>query len=104
MPIVRATDRQGIEHELSAPAGATLMEQLRDLPDGVAAICGGTCACATCHVYVDGAWVSRLPEAIAEEREMLADVPTRRETSRLSCQIVLEERLSGLIVTIAPEE
>jgi 2Fe-2S ferredoxin len=48
--------------------------------------------------------VSRLPEAIAEEREMLADVPTRRETSRLSCQIVLEEQLSGLIVTIAPEE
>jgi 2Fe-2S ferredoxin len=104
MPIVRVIDRQGFEHELSAPAGATLMEQLRDLPDGVAAICGGTCACATCHVYVDGAWVSRLPPPLAEEREMLGDVPTRRETSRLSCQIVLEDALSGLTVTIAPEE
>jgi 2Fe-2S ferredoxin len=104
MPIVRAIDRQGVEHELSAPAGATLMEQLRDLPDGVAAICGGTCACATCHVYIDGAWVARLPPPSPEEREMLGDVPTRRETSRLSCQIVLEDALAGLIVTIAPAE
>ena len=104
MPIVRAIDRQGKEHEFAAPAGATLMEQLRDLPDGVAAICGGMCACATCHVYIDGAWVSRLPEPMPEEREMLGDVPTRRETSRLSCQIILEEGLSGLTVTIAPPE
>jgi ferredoxin, 2Fe-2S len=104
MPIVRAIDRRGIEHQLAAPAGGTLMEQLRDMPHGVAAICGGMCACATCHVYVDGAWIARLPEPTAPERELLGDVATRRETSRLSCQIVLEEQLSGLTVTIAPPE
>jgi len=104
MPVVYAVDRLGTEHQLTAPDGATLMEQLRDLSDGVAAICGGNCACATCHVYVDREWLERLPAPGAGECALLADVASRRDTSRLSCQIPLDEHLSGLRVTIAPED
>lgn len=104
MPMVRVIDRDGIERELEAPSGATLMEPLRDMDDGVAAICGGMCSCATCHVYVDADWVAKLPAPMSDESDMLGDLVSRRANSRLSCQIVLNDALSGLKVSIAPEE
>jgi 2Fe-2S ferredoxin len=104
MPLVRVIDRDGIERELEAAAGATLMEPLRDMDEGVAAICGGMCSCATCHVYVDAEWVAKLPAPMSDESDMLGDLISRRENSRLSCQIVLNEALSGVKVSIAPEE
>lgn len=104
MPTVRVTDRDGVEHELQAPSGAALMEPLRDMDDGVAAICGGMCSCATCHVYVDPAWVSKIPAAMSDETDMLGDLSHRKPNSRLSCQIMLSEAMAGLKVTIAPEE
>jgi 2Fe-2S ferredoxin len=104
MPVVRAVDRSGVEHELTAPSGAVLMEPLRDLDDGVTAICGGMCACATCHVFVDPQWLDKLPAPMSDETDMLGDLMHRQENSRLSCQILLNDKLSGLKVTIAPEE
>jgi 2Fe-2S ferredoxin len=104
MPKLRVTDRDGVERELEAPNGATLMEPLRDMEDGVAAICGGMCSCATCHVYVDEAWLSKLPAAMSDETDMLGDLGSRKPTSRLSCQIVLNDSLAGLKVSVAPEE
>jgi 2Fe-2S ferredoxin len=104
MPVVRAVDRSGVEHELTAPSGAALMEPLRDLDDGVTAICGGMCACATCHVFVDPQWLDKLPAPMSDETDMLGDLMHRQENSRLSCQILLNDKLSGLKVTIAPEE
>ena len=104
MPLVRVIDRDGTERQLDAPSGATLMEPLRDMDDGVAAICGGMCSCATCHVYVDAEWVSKLPVPMSDETDMLGDLTSRRENSRLSCQVVLNDALSGVKVTIAPEE
>src|SRR3974390_3385332 len=104
MPTVRVIDRDGQERELNAPNGSTLMEPLRDMDDGVAAICGGMCSCATCHVYVDDAWISKLPAPMSEETDMLGDLMSRKPNSRLSCQIVLNDSLSGLKVTVAPEE
>ncbi|HEY4880821.1 MAG TPA: 2Fe-2S iron-sulfur cluster-binding protein [Steroidobacteraceae bacterium] len=104
MPMVRVIDRDATERELQAPSGATLMEPLRDMDDGVAAICGGMCSCATCHVYVDPEWVAKLPAPMSDESDMLGDLISRRPQSRLSCQIVLNDALSGLKVTIAPEE
>jgi 2Fe-2S ferredoxin len=104
MPLVRVIDRDGTERQLDAPSGATLMEPLRDMDDGVAAICGGMCSCATCHVYVDAEWLSKLPAAMSDETDMLGDLISRRENSRLSCQVVLNDALSGVKVTIAPEE
>ncbi|MGA2365505.1 MAG: 2Fe-2S iron-sulfur cluster-binding protein [Steroidobacteraceae bacterium] len=104
MPTVRVIDRDNVERAVEAPSGATLMEPLRDMDEGVAAICGGMCSCATCHVYVDQEWLARLPPPMSDETDMLGDLNDRRENSRLSCQIVLQDALSGLRVTIAPEE
>jgi ferredoxin, 2Fe-2S len=104
MPMVRVVDRDGTERELDAPSGASLMEPLRDMDDGVAAICGGMCSCATCHVYVDAEWVAKLPAPMSDESDMLGDLIGRRENSRLSCQIILNDAISGVKVTIAPEE
>ena len=104
MPMVRVIDRDGTERELDAPSGAPLMEPLRDMDDGVAAICGGMCSCATCHVYVDAEGVGKLPAPMSDESDMLGDLISRRENSRLSCQIILTDAISGVKVTIAPEE
>ena len=104
MPTVTVVDCDSVERVVEAPSGATLMEPLRDMDDGVAAICGGMCSCATCHVYVDAQWLSKLPAPMSDEGDMLGDLSGRQPNSRLSCQIVLNESLSGLKVTIAPEE
>jgi 2Fe-2S ferredoxin len=93
-----------VEQEVNAPLSGVLMEPLRDMDDGVSAICGGMCSCATCHVYVDEAWRARLPAPMSDETDMLKDLVSYRENSRLSCQIQLSAALDGLRVTIAPED
>ena len=104
MPLLRVVDRDGVEHQVEGRAGAKVMETLRDLDYGVAAICGGMCSCATCHVYVDPEWVSKLPAPMSDERELLADLGNREPNSRLSCQLDFTEGLAGLRVTIAADE
>ncbi|HEY5101598.1 MAG TPA: 2Fe-2S iron-sulfur cluster-binding protein [Steroidobacteraceae bacterium] len=104
MALMRVVDRDGIEHEIEARTGLKVMENLRELDYGVAAICGGMCSCATCHVYVDPAWVERLPEAMSDERELLSELAHAEDNSRLSCQIDFTPALAGLRVTIAPDE
>jgi 2Fe-2S ferredoxin len=97
-------DRDGKEHEIEAKAGLKVMEILRELDYGVAAICGGLCSCATCHVFVDEAWVNRLPKPQSDEGELLKELSDYKEgTSRLSCQVDFTEALNGLKVTIAPD-
>ncbi|MFM2290140.1 MAG: hypothetical protein RL684_3283 [Pseudomonadota bacterium] len=102
--LLRVVNRNGVEVEVQASAGSSLMEPLRDIEDGVAAICGGMCSCATCHVYIDEAWVGKLPAAHSDETDMLQDLTSRRPNSRLSCQVTLADALDGLKATIAPEE
>jgi 2Fe-2S ferredoxin len=104
MPLLRVVNLDGVEQEVQAPAGTSLMEPLRDLDVGVTAICGGMAACATCHVYVDEAWMAKLTPAMSDETDMLKDLSTHRANSRLSCQIPLTDALDGIKVTIAPEE
>ncbi|MEY4762154.1 MAG: hypothetical protein RLZZ200_2010 [Pseudomonadota bacterium] len=104
MALLRVVDRDGIEHEIDGNTGFTLMENLRDLEYGVGAICGGMCACATCHVYVDPEWAGKLPPIQSDERDLLQDLSTRRENSRLSCQVKFLPELAGLKVTIAEDE
>ena len=104
MALLRVVDRDGNEHEIDGNTGFTLMENLRDLEYGVGAICGGMCACATCHVYVDPEWAGKLPPAQSDERDLLQDLSTRRENSRLSCQVKFTPELAGLKVTIAEDE
>lgn len=104
MPPLKVVDRDGVEHVVEARAGLKVMETLRELDYGVAAICGGMCSCATCHVYVDPDWVERLPPPMSDERELLAELAHREKNSRLSCQIEFTAQLAGLRVTIAPDE
>jgi ferredoxin, 2Fe-2S len=99
---VRARDGQ--THKLEARANDRLMEVLREFDWGVAAICGGMCSCATCHVYVDEAWFDRFPRREMDEEELLEFLDSFRANSRLSCQLELQDRHDGLLVTLAPEE
>ncbi|MDP9083254.1 MAG: 2Fe-2S iron-sulfur cluster-binding protein [Pseudomonadota bacterium] len=97
-------DRDGKEHEIEAKPGLKLMEILRELDYGVAAICGGLCSCATCHVYVDASWAARLPQPHGDELDLLRELPDfKQATSRLSCQVDFTDALSGLRVAIAPD-
>ncbi|MGO9990032.1 MAG: 2Fe-2S iron-sulfur cluster-binding protein [Steroidobacteraceae bacterium] len=97
-------DRDGIEHEIEAKPGLKVMEILRELDYGVAAICGGLCSCATCHVYIDDSWVARLPKPQSDELELLKELSDfRPASSRLSCQVEFTEALSGLKLAIAPD-
>lgn len=98
---VHVTDFTGRTHVLDAPEGWRLMEVLRDYGFPIKAECGGACACATCHVYIDESWLGRLPDMRDDEEEMLDEAFDVRENSRLSCQIILEDALDGLTVKLA---
>lgn len=92
-------DRQ--EFAVDSVAGLTLMEAaLENNVPGILAECGGACSCATCQVFIDENWRDRVGQPNAMEDDMLDFAYERRENSRLSCQIVLDESLNGLIVYI----
>jgi 2Fe-2S ferredoxin len=98
------TDKDGRDVEVDARPGLSLMENIRDLPRSVEAICGGLCSCATCHVFIAADWVERLPPRRFEERLMLAGSPLFDVArSRLSCQIKVTAELEGLRLAVAPE-
>jgi len=99
-----ATDFDGQSHQIQANTGATLMEALREYEWGVAAICGGLCACGTCHVYLDEAWLNQFPQADPDERDLLDVFDSCQANSRLSCQLRLQDCHDGLHLTIAPDE
>ncbi|MFN3673643.1 MAG: 2Fe-2S iron-sulfur cluster-binding protein [Bosea sp. (in: a-proteobacteria)] len=101
--MVKVTDRDGQERELEALEGWRLMEVIRDWGLPIKAECGGACSCATCHVYVDPDWLSKLHPPLEEEIERLDDAYDVRPNSRLSCQILMSDALDGLKVTLAPE-
>ena len=93
-------EHNGTRHEVEVSPGMTVMEGARDngIP-GIDADCGGACACATCHVYVDPAWIEQLPPKDPMEQDML-DFAYEPDPvhSRLTCQIKVTEGLDGLVV------
>lgn len=101
---VKATDREGGQHELSFQEGDTLMQVLTDEKDlGIRAECGGCCACATCHVYIGPEWFAKLPAPSEEELSMLDEAFEVEANSRLSCQVLLTAAQDGMAVTVAPD-
>lgn len=96
------TDPEGIEHALDAVEGWRVMEIIREHGLPIKAECGGACACATCHVYVDEDWMPKLAAMRADEENMLDEAFDVQDNSRLSCQIIMSEALDGLRLTIAP--
>ena len=99
---VQVTDYDGTTHTLDGIEGWRLMEVIRDYGLPIKAECGGACACATCHVYVEPAWLDKLVPPNADEHMMMDDAMAVEDNSRLSCQIILTPELEGLQVTLAP--
>jgi 2Fe-2S ferredoxin len=105
MPKLIVVTREGEESTLEAQGGLSVMEAIRDAGiDELLALCGGCCSCATCHVQVDEAFLSKLPPMSPDEDDLLDSSDFRQANSRLSCQIPLTDALDGLKVTIAPED
>ncbi|CDX26853.1 2Fe-2S iron-sulfur cluster-binding protein [Mesorhizobium sp. RCC_202] len=91
----------GTQFDVDAENGSTVMENaIRNAVPGIEAECGGACACATCHVYVDEAWTAEVGEPEAMEEDMLDFAYDVRPNSRLSCQIKVRDALDGLVVRV----
>ena len=105
MPKISFLNASGNVEEVDAKAGLTLMEVAVDNNvAGIVAECGGACACATCHAYIDEAWLDKLPAMDDMEDAMLDSALDRRPNSRLSCQIEISDDLDGLALTVADNE
>ena len=101
MPRITYIAHNGAEHEVDAPIGdSVMMAALANNVPGIDADCGGACACGTCHVMVDPAWMARVGVPGAMEEGMLGFVPAREPNSRLSCQIMVTEQLDGLVLRL----
>lgn len=102
-PTLHVEDRDGVVHELEAVEGWRLMEILRDHGVGMDNTCGGALACAECHIVLDAESARRVPPPREEEVEKLDELPMLYENSRLSCQIIWSDEMSGLRLKLAQE-
>ncbi len=100
MARVTYVEADGTRHEVEVPAGNTVMEgAFKNGIEGIEAECGGACACATCHCYVDENWVGAFQPPKDEELEMLEFAKSEfKDTSRLSCQLSVTDAHDGLVV------
>lgn len=98
---IKIIEHGGMAHELDLVAGLSLMQlaKQKNVP-GIDGDCGGSCACGTCHVIVDRAWIKMTGEMTGEEQQMLSMSPERQDGSRLACQIILGEQMDGLSVRL----
>ncbi len=100
MAIIIYTDSEGTSREVEAKSGTSIMEAaVQNMIPGIDADCGGACACATCHVYVDEAWLGKLKDKDDMEESMLDFAENVQDNSRLSCQILISDELDGIKVT-----
>jgi 2Fe-2S ferredoxin len=98
--VIQLIDSNNLSHILEAVEGWRVMEIIREHGFEVGGLCGGACACATCHVEVHAEWADKLHPANDDEEAMLDEVPVLSATSRLSCQIIYTEELNGLAVKL----
>ena len=100
MPKIIYVDHEGTERPIEAKNGETVMETaIKNSIPGIDPDCGGACACATCHVYVDEAFMPKVGEPEDMEQSMLDFAENVQSNSRLSCQITVSDELDGLKVT-----
>jgi 2Fe-2S ferredoxin len=93
-------EHDGTEHNVEVNTGDSLMQAaVSNGVPGIDADCGGSCSCATCHVYVSEEWLDKTGEVNPTEEAMLGLSTDRKENSRLSCQINLTEEMDGLVVS-----
>jgi 2Fe-2S ferredoxin len=99
MPKVTFIEHDGTVHDVDAEIGESLMEAaMRGGVSGIVAECGGSCTCATCHIYVDEGWLAKTGDRSLEEDEQLDNAFDVRPNSRLSCQIKMSDELDGILV------
>jgi|UPI0000537545 2Fe-2S ferredoxin len=99
MTKVTFIEHNGTVRNVDVDDGLSVMEAaVNNLVPGIDGDCGGACACATCHVHIDAAWLDKLPPMEAMEKSMLEFAEGRNESSRLGCQIKLSPALDGIVV------
>ena len=105
MPKITYIEHNGKSHTVEVPSDLSVMEGAtqNNIP-GIDADCGGACACATCHVYVDEKWFDKLPKKIESEQDMLDMAFEPNKFSRLSCQITITDDLDGLVVKLPSKQ
>jgi ferredoxin, 2Fe-2S len=105
MPKITYIEHNGKSHEIEVSNGLTVMEgAVQNNIPGIDADCGGSCACATCHVYVDEKWISKLPTIENAEEDMLDMAFEPNKFSRLSCQLTIGDDFDGLIVKMPSKQ
>ncbi len=105
MPKIIYVTNDGTRHEVEVENGYSIMEgAINNDIDGIVAECGGACACATCHAYVDPAWVDKIPAMDDMEDSMLDAAYERKDNSRLTCQIEVNDSLDGMLIHVGDNE
>jgi ferredoxin, 2Fe-2S len=103
MPRVTFLTAAGQAYQADGPAGTTIMElAVKNRIPQITGDCGGACACATCHVYVDGAWLAKTGTPSMAEADMLDFADNLRANSRLGCQLTLKDEWDGLVLHLPP--
>ena len=102
MPQITYIEYNGTAHSVQVANGDSVMQGAVDnMIDGIVGECGGACACATCHCYVDDAWIDQVGKPETDEQLMLTFSPNEvRSNSRLGCQITVTDELDGLVVNL----
>ena len=105
MPKITYKDYQGTSKKIEVESGFTVMEGAiqKEIP-GIDADCGGSMACATCHVYVKDDWYNKLDEKSEGEDDMIDQAYDPKKNSRLSCQLIVSDELDGLVVNIPSKQ
>ena len=104
MPKIKFIDQKGVSKIIDVENGLTVMEgAVQNNIPGIDADCGGSMACATCHVYVEDSWFNKISKAEDAENDMIDMAYNPKKNSRLSCQIIVSDELDGLVVT-TPEK
>ena len=105
MPKIKYIEHDGKQHTIEVANGLSVMEgAIQNNIPGIDADCGGACACATCHVYVDEKWFSKLKEKESAEQDMLDVAFEPNSFSRLSCQLQVSDELDGLVVKMPSKQ
>ena len=105
MPKIIFIQQDGTRQEVDVENGYSVMEAaINNDIEGIVAECGGACACATCHSYVDEAWMDKMPPMSDMEDSMLDAAYERRDNSRLTCQIEMKDEFDGLVIHVADNE
>jgi len=105
MPKITYIEHSGKSHEIEVANGLTVMEgAVQNNIPGIDADCGGSCACATCHIYINKEWFNKLPKKENAEEDMLDMAFEPNKLSRLSCQITVSDKIDGLVVKMPSKQ